>query len=104
MKLMPASIALSMIATPSSCGVRPPNIIAPRQSSDTLTPVRPRGRYFTNGSFSYLRQVYGGVCVPAVARATIAGDAGLWHDAAAAAIRGACLIRDGCRRLVVDHD
>src|SRR5690348_11549793 len=46
MKLRPLSIALSMIDTPSSCRVRPPNIIAPRQSSETLTPVRPRVRYF----------------------------------------------------------
>ena len=61
---MPASIAWSMIATPSSLGVRPPNIIAPRQSSLTLTPVRPRGRYFTKTLLFVSRtQVYGAFAV-----------------------------------------
>ena len=43
MKLMPASSAAWMIATESSWSglPQPPNIIAPRQSGLTFTPVRP---------------------------------------------------------------
>src|SRR4051794_3045065 len=46
MKLMPASSAAWMIRTDSSWSVFPhsPNIIAPRQSGLTLTPVAPRLR------------------------------------------------------------
>src|SRR3954470_9178466 len=46
MKLMPASSARWMIRIESSWSVLPqaPNIIAPRQSGLTCTPVRPRGR------------------------------------------------------------
>src|SRR5918998_5417210 len=46
MKLTPASSALWMIRIDSSWSVSPqdPNIIAPRQSGLTLTPVRPSAR------------------------------------------------------------
>src|SRR3954451_16028515 len=46
MKLMPASSAASMMRIDSSWSVLPqsPNIIAPRQSGLTLTPVLPRLR------------------------------------------------------------
>src|SRR5919199_4778367 len=44
-KLMPASIARSMIANESCSPVLPPNIMQPRQRLLTLTPVRPSGRY-----------------------------------------------------------
>src|SRR4030095_15006219 len=46
MKLIPASSARWMIATDSSWSGLPqaPNIMAPRQSGLTLTPVRPSGR------------------------------------------------------------
>src|SRR5690348_17017358 len=48
MKLMPASRARWMIETDSSWSRFPhcPNIIAPRQSGLTLTPVRPSVRCF----------------------------------------------------------
>src|SRR5215208_3032030 len=44
---MPASSAVWMIRVESSRSVLPqaPNIIVPRHSFDTWTPVRPRGRY-----------------------------------------------------------
>jgi hypothetical protein len=47
MKLIPASSALWMILIASSWSGLPnaPNIIAPRHSWLTETPVRPRGRY-----------------------------------------------------------
>ena len=47
MKLMPASSAAWMIATDSSWSGLPqaPNIMAPRHSGLTLTPVRPKLRY-----------------------------------------------------------
>src|SRR3954447_25029630 len=47
MKLIPASSARWMIRTESSWSVLPqaPNIIVPRQSGETWTPVRPSGRY-----------------------------------------------------------
>ena len=47
MKLTPASMAASMMATPSSWSRLPkaPNIMAPRQSVLTLTPVCPSVRY-----------------------------------------------------------
>src|SRR5262245_25209928 len=47
--LMPASSARWMIRTDSSRSRLPqaPNIIAPRQSGLTITPVRPRGLYST---------------------------------------------------------
>src|SRR5271165_1671985 len=47
MKLMPASSARWMIRMLSSWSLVPqsPNIIAPRHSLLTETPVRPRGRY-----------------------------------------------------------
>jgi hypothetical protein len=45
MKLIPAASARSMMAMPSSAGVTPPKFIAPRHSEDTITPVRPKGRY-----------------------------------------------------------
>src|SRR3954454_9490519 len=46
MKLIPASSAAWMMRTDSSWSVLPhsPNIIAPRQSGLTLTPVRPSSR------------------------------------------------------------
>src|SRR5215207_3016321 len=48
-KLMPASRAAWMMRTESSWSVLPqaPNIIVPRQSFETWTPVRPSGRYST---------------------------------------------------------
>src|ERR1700735_1385930 len=48
MKLMPASIARSMIAMESSWSRLPqaPNIMAPRHSGLTLTPVLPSTRVF----------------------------------------------------------
>src|SRR5271154_4616711 len=51
MKLMPASRAVSMIATHSSWSRLPnaPNIIAPRQRVLTSTPVPPSLRNFTVG-------------------------------------------------------
>src|SRR5919202_6436224 len=47
MKLIPASSARWMMRTESSWSALPqaPNIIVPRQSFETWTPVRPRGRY-----------------------------------------------------------
>src|SRR5919199_901216 len=49
MKLIPASSAAWMIRIESSWSGLPhsPNIIAPRQSELTSTPVRPRSRYST---------------------------------------------------------
>src|SRR3954454_22455252 len=46
-KLMPASSARWMMRIESVWSVLPqaPNIIVPRQSFETWTPVRPRGRY-----------------------------------------------------------
>src|SRR3954453_13666981 len=50
-KLIPASRARWMMRMESSWSVLPqaPNIIVPRQSSETWTPVRPSGRYSTSG-------------------------------------------------------
>src|SRR4029078_7424971 len=47
MKLIPASRARWMMRIESSWSVLPqaPNIIVPRQSFETWTPVRPSGRY-----------------------------------------------------------
>src|SRR5215213_7444800 len=51
---MPASSARWMMRIESSWSVLPhaPNIIVPRQSGLTLTPVRPRGRYSTRSSLT----------------------------------------------------
>src|SRR5512139_1528218 len=45
MKLMPASSARPMMANDSGLSVGPPKFIAPRQSGDTIAPVRPSDRY-----------------------------------------------------------
>src|SRR5437867_703717 len=45
MKLMPASSARWIMRIESCSSVGPPNIIAPRQSGDTLIPARPKFRY-----------------------------------------------------------
>src|SRR5690349_10741660 len=50
MKLMPPSSAVSMMRSDSSSGVGLPKFIAPRQSGDTCTPVRPRLRYAMGSS------------------------------------------------------
>ena len=52
MKLMPASSAAWMILTESSWSGLPhaPNIMAPRHSGLTLTPVRPSVRWFIGTS------------------------------------------------------
>src|SRR3954470_18492046 len=52
-KLMPASSARWMTRTESSWSGLPqaPNIIVPRQSFETWTPVRPSGRYSMGISF-----------------------------------------------------
>src|SRR3954451_5582862 len=57
MKLMPASRARWMIRIDLSWSVSPqsPNIIAPRQSGLTLTPVRPSGRSSIAGDVSFQR-------------------------------------------------
>src|SRR6476620_973628 len=49
MKFTPASRAFETIRTQSSTAGLPmgPNIMAPRQYSLTVNPVRPRGRYLT---------------------------------------------------------
>src|SRR3954452_23625745 len=54
MKLIPASSARWMMRTHTSWSVSPqaPNIIAPRQSGLTWTPVRPRGRSSMAGDVS----------------------------------------------------
>ncbi len=59
MKLMPASSARWMIRTLSSWSVLPqvPNIIAPRQSGLTCTPVVPSGR---TGGEEVMRRDYAG--------------------------------------------
>ena len=41
MKLMPASAAFAMMRPAVGSSVGPPNIIAPRHSGDTFTPLRP---------------------------------------------------------------
>src|SRR6185503_5573579 len=58
MKLMPASSAAWMIRMLSSWSGLPqaPNIIAPRHSGDTLTPVRPSGRWVMRRSLRGLGQ------------------------------------------------
>src|SRR5215217_4993672 len=50
-KLMPSSMARSMMSAESSSPVLPPNIMHPRQSSLTFTPVLPRFLYSTCRSF-----------------------------------------------------
>src|SRR5919112_3556702 len=50
-KLMPSSMARSMMSAESSSPVLPPNIMHPRHSSLTFTPVRPRFLYSTCRSF-----------------------------------------------------
>src|SRR5215203_4265929 len=50
-KLTPSSMARSMMSAESSSPVRPPNIMHPRQSSLTFTPVLPRFLYSTPRSF-----------------------------------------------------
>src|SRR3954466_13786822 len=57
MKLIPASSARWMIRIDLSWSVSPqsPNIIAPRQSGLTLTPVRPSGRRSIAGDVSFQR-------------------------------------------------
>src|SRR5829696_4990567 len=50
-KLTPPSMARSMMSAESSSPVRPPNIMHPRQSSLTFTPVLPRFLYSTPRSF-----------------------------------------------------
>src|ERR1035437_9221457 len=54
-KLIPASIAASMISTDSSRPARRPNIMHPRQSGLTFTPVRPKERYSSTDSSSKAR-------------------------------------------------
>ena len=43
-KLMPASRQAAYMAAEVSSSASPPNDIVPKQSSETCTPVRPRGR------------------------------------------------------------
>src|SRR5918995_1155247 len=50
-KLIPSSMARSMISAESSSPVLPPNIMHPRQISLTFTPVLPRFLYSTIHSF-----------------------------------------------------
>jgi hypothetical protein len=45
MKLIPASRARAMIRAEWASSVGPPNIIVPRQSGETLRPLRPSLRY-----------------------------------------------------------
>jgi len=44
MKLTPASRALAMMRWAVGSSVAPPNIMVPRQSGETLSPLRPRLR------------------------------------------------------------
>src|SRR5690242_9623653 len=45
MKLIPASRAFAVMRSAAAESVAPPNIIVPRQSGETLIPLRPSFRY-----------------------------------------------------------
>src|SRR3954453_20622948 len=57
MKLTPCSRARAMMRPLVASTVAPPNIIVPRQSGDTLSPLRPRLRYSTAPPLGFVQLI-----------------------------------------------
>src|SRR5215210_1421071 len=89
MKLMPASSAAWMMRMLSSWSGLPhaPNIIAPRQSGETLTPVRPSERCSMGGSLAARR----------------AGEVDLGHHGGGEILEHLDLVAGPVARQAVDH-